>query len=85
MRANAFLGLTALSPSSPLLSTSLTWKQEHLPFLDPVLDEVAPIHEAQEHPSLVLVEPLLGLVDVVVWRGGASAESHHRRRRRRRQ
>ena len=36
-----------------------TWKEEHLAFLNADVPEFLAVHDAEEHPALVLVEPLL--------------------------
>ena len=41
-------------------------QQEHLPFADRDVSEVAFVNDFEEHRSFVLVEPFGGLVDVVV-------------------
>lgn len=52
-----------LSVSVVILDTarSNTWKQKHLPFLDPYITEDAIVDHTQEHSSLVLVEIFLRL------------------------
>ena len=37
----------------------LTWQEEHLALFDPDILELIPVHNAEQHATLVLVEPFL--------------------------
>src|SRR5436305_1163370 len=50
-------------------TVGLTWEQEHLSFVNDDILELLPIHDFQQHRTLVLIEPLRRLIDVVVCPG----------------
>ena len=47
-------------------TVGLTWEQEHLSFVNDDILELLPIHDFQQHRTLVLIKPLHHLIDVVV-------------------